>query len=469
MRIDIDQPNYNSLIQIVEKSTLPINEKTIVKELASKILSESPGGVGVSGRLSYYLQKIGDSRIQFVSGPNHQCKIVIDQNKPSITQLGDVNSRDQYGKTKLANAIMRGDMKEFMELILSDEIDLELADRDGWTTIYRTFVANQPEMFNILLDLTSLNTKNNVGSRLIHIAVDRNNIDALAKLLAKGAKVNVTNVRGSPLLYAVEKGNERSVNLLLKHNADPNLISDSLIPSPLWVAKTMRNDKLAETLTAHGAVQFPERAESSELEKLVKTGKLEDIYAFIQSKPDMVDQHGRTPLIYASWYGRKDVVQLLLKGELDINHKDNDQQKTALHYAVIAGHKDIVEALLKAKADVNAMDKAKYSPLHWCAQYYGRLEIAKLLVESGADIHAKEAGNWEPFHKCAETGNLEVMKWLVEEKHVDVNTLHGNGLSALHRAVINNRADVEAYLKEKGIDVSIKDSTGKTAEDYRVK
>lgn len=469
MRLEIDNRNFAHLMQIVESCALQDKEKKIVKDLAEKILNQSHGGAGVSGRLSYYLQQINDTCIQFEVGANSQIKIVIDRGLTKLTEIPEVNSRDQVGMTKIAKAIMRGDKEEFANLIQQPNIDLELTDKDGWTPLYRTLVASQNEMFEALIKRgVSLNTKNDIGSRAIHIAADRNNIQALQLLLEKGAKVNVTNVRGSPLLYAVAKENEDSVRLLLQNGANPNLTADSLAPGPLWVAQNKHNDRLVELLESKGAELYPSRDDCSALEKIIKNGSIQDIQNFIGSNFNFEDEHQRSPLIYASWYGRKDVIDLLLENNVKIDYQDSTK-KTALHYAVISGHKDIVQALLNAKASVDHREIAGYTPLHWCAQYNDRLEIAKLLVEHNANHQINDNFNWKPFHKCAETGNLPVLRWLLEDMKVPINELHGNGMTALHRAVINKRESVEAYLVQQGIDTTIKDQTGKTAEEYKPK
>jgi len=70
------------------------------------------------------------------------------------------------------------------------------------------------------------------------------------------------------------------------------------------------------------------------------------------------DIRGATPLMIASWYGRNEVVDLLLQEEnVDVNTA-NDFGETALIFASHHGHDKVVALLLRHREiDVNASDK----------------------------------------------------------------------------------------------------------------
>jgi ankyrin repeat protein len=104
---------------------------------------------------------------------------------------------------------------------------------------------------------------------------------------------------------------------------------------------------------------------------------------------------GLTSLGFASHFGQKDAVQVLLDCGADVNATSHSKvsfipSNTALH-AAIAGNKsrDVVEVLIKNGADVNAVDSNEHTPIQ-AAAFEGNLEIAKLLIEHGADLSRKE-------------------------------------------------------------------------------
>ncbi len=66
---------------------------------------------------------------------------------------------------------------------------------------------------------------------------------------------------------------------------------------------------------------------------------------------------GSTPLITASLFGKKEVVQILVDAGADVNFQNNEGS-TALHTAAFFCHPDIVKILLAADADLSIRNKA---------------------------------------------------------------------------------------------------------------
>ena len=95
--------------------------------------------------------------------------------------------------------------------------------------------------------------------------------------------------------------------------------------------------------------------------------------------------YNRTALLYASIYGYKNIVEILLKNGADINIQDVNGW-TALIFASNHGHKDIVEILLKNGADVNKKIFNGETAL-MSASNKGYKEIVELLLKHGADIN----------------------------------------------------------------------------------
>jgi ankyrin repeat protein len=109
---------------------------------------------------------------------------------------------------------------------------------------------------------------------------------------------------------------------------------------------------------------------------------------------DMVREQLETAFEYASWYGRREVVEFLLKTGIDPGLRSADG-RTALHRAAYGPHVDVVKLLLAHGAPVDMRDDAFHAtPLDVALWVWERsqgkperercYEIVTLLVSAGA-------------------------------------------------------------------------------------
>lgn len=123
------------------------------------------------------------------------------------------------------------------------------------------------------------------------------------------------------------------------------------------------------------------------LHQAATRGDLQSVDALISANPDMVfsiDNEGDTALHCAAFAGKREVAELLLARNAQIDAKDSDGL-TALHAAVRNGHQNVVELLLARNADRSIMDNTCQTPLNTAlAQAY--TGIAQLLLTGKASI-----------------------------------------------------------------------------------
>lgn len=110
------------------------------------------------------------------------------------------------------------------------------------------------------------------------------------------------------------------------------------------------------------------------------------------------DDHGFSPLHWACFAGRYNIVDMLLNRGARIN-ATNMGDDTALHLAASHGHVDCVNLLLKNNADVNALNEHGNTPLHY-ACFWGYADIAELLISHGAQANVANADGDTPIDKC---------------------------------------------------------------------
>lgn len=144
------------------------------------------------------------------------------------------------------------------------------------------------------------------------------------------------------------------------------------------------------------------------LEKLIEYG----------GQKDVPDKEGRTPLYYASRYGKLDAVKLLRKERAKVDLRSR-RYGSALLAACYNHHEPIIKELLEAGADVN-MKSSFGTPLHAIASI-GCRNCAELLLEKRGfftrsprvDVYGGYFGT--ALHAAAYNGRHEVVELLLEK------------------------------------------------------
>lgn len=209
----------------------------------------------------------------------------------------------------------------------------------------------------LLLD-EGVNIHGEEGKRCpIHAAAELPDIAILERLLDSGVNIETEDSRdNTPLLLAINAGNEEVVNLLLKRGA--SLLAENFDRiSPLDLAAILGHKNLAQLLIEEGQrrgelfLNKRKKPRTSPLHYAIQSGHPETALLLINSvaDPSESDLNHTTPLMAASQKGLLDVVQLLIKKQVSLDEKDREGL-TALHYAARSGRSDVVHALLAAGA-----------------------------------------------------------------------------------------------------------------------
>jgi ankyrin repeat protein len=200
-----------------------------------------------------------------------------------------------------------------------------------------------------------------------------------------------------------------------------------------------------------------------EIHDAVEAGNLEKARALLQEKRELVsikDSVGKTPLHCAAANGHKDIAELLLARDAEINARDGNGT-TPLFLAVQNGYRDVVEVLLANKADVNTANNNGGTPLHRVA-FNGDKDMAELLLAKGANTNAKNKRLGQtPLHVAARFDHKDIAELLLA-KGADINARNNDDRTPLHWAAENGQKDVVELLLAKGAEVNASDNKGET-------
>ncbi len=106
------------------------------------------------------------------------------------------------------------------------------------------------------------------------------------------------------------------------------------------------------------------------------------------ANPNLADNKNTSPLIFASWYCREQIVPLLLAHGGEVNGVDEDGYSPLMHSAQNCPDGGLTALLLRAGAKVNLIAADGNSALTTAA-FYGNENAVHVLAAAGANLAAK--------------------------------------------------------------------------------
>ena len=255
-------------------------------------------------------------------------------------------------------------------------------------------------------------------------SVERDDVDAVAALLARGVDVDArARFRGAAccltaLGLAVLRNRLDIATLLIEAGADVNARGLDGGPTPLHWAAAERARDTAAALLAAGA----------------------DVDAVAAR------YHHRTPLHMAvdRMFGGDGVAELLIGGGANVNARTKSGE-TPLNQAVWWSKHRLATALLDAGADVDAMNVNGRTPLHFAA-HRGVDEATRVLLAAGATVDPPRRGNTPSPLLTAVRSKEERIALLLIEHGADVGVGEDSGATLLALAEENGLYEVAVRI-----------------------
>lgn len=197
----------------------------------------------------------------------------------------------------------------------------------------------------------------------------------------------------------------------------------------------------------------------TEILRAAESGDVERVKVLLKADPKLVDvretsrpmYRGYTPLHWAVNSGHKNMIELLLANNADVNAKAKNTDWTPLDIAAQGGHAEIAELLIANRADVNARGAAGWTPLQWAA-WESHKDVADLLLAKGAQMD---------IFSASVLGDVQQVEAILKTDPTAVNARRED-YSPLHWAVKFRRENVVEVLLTHGADVNAQNSNGDT-------
>jgi ankyrin repeat protein len=256
------------------------------------------------------------------------------------------------------------------------------------------------------------------GTSPLHVAVYRDDVAQVKKLIAEGADVRATNAYGStPMSEAAIVGNVEVINELLKAGADVESPGADGQTALMLVARTS-NVEAARTLIKHGAnvnareswreqtalMWAAAESQPNMVQLLIRSGADLDARSQVNKGPRQVSAEpriqwrpagGLTALLYASRQGCLACVRHLVEAGADVNLAD-PKGVTPLIMATTNFNFDLAAYLLRKGANPNKWD------------YWGRTALY-----AAVDLNTLPHGGWPDRPSADETTPLQLAQLLL--------------------------------------------------------
>jgi ankyrin repeat protein len=402
-----------------------------------------------------------------------------------LAKGADVNLQMEDTSTALMNAIKSG-KKEILEAMLAKNPTPETLA----IGLFEAILKKQTEMGKLLIEK---NIDLNYQSKINHhwtpllLAVDLGNDEIAKAMLNKGADPKIrADYDDTALHSAALRGRSDVVPLLIEKGADVNAKETKNGNTPLSLAASKGFTPIVKILLEHGAdPNSVDQIGFSVLMIAAQDGKSEIANLLVQHKANVNAlttggiRAGLSALMCAATRGHKDIVELLLKNGADPTLKDS-AGALAWMYAEHNGHHDIAEELKNSSTSENqavsisSSDQPKsvveitetevtepVKPSLSVAISQGNLETVLQLLDV-SHINSPDENGWTPIMYASSSGQDQIVKALIE-KGADVKIADPKGWTPLMLASFKGNTNSLKYLLEKGADVNAKTPKNTTA------
>jgi len=383
----------------------------------------------------------------------------------SFTIYNDLkNSQISSDAFDILNCAIENNTKlDIIKFILTQYKNLNYEVNDAEIPLYIAIEHLRFDIANLLLKHganINLSTWNG-DNILIHFLKNKKlNHNNLKYILEHGVDINFEDERNKRFLdYIIENQNIPFLKIVFKHF----VYSNSFILNMVLMSKKQEAINKEDFKSVISQEKKQVIITKSMYIQTIKLNNLELLNQLIENDWDdhIIDIINRYQLLLvAAEISHWDIVIYLIeKLKIKVNER-NGLRKTPLMFASEQGNRNIVEYLVSNGALVNDKDTNGLTPLIYACKN-GRIEVVGFLIDSGAILDDQDRHGLTALMYAAKFGHCDVITYLLEHG-ANIHTLSDNGSSALIYSAMNNQKETTTLLLKSGLNINEKNSGGWT-------
>lgn len=374
-----------------------------------------------------------------------------------IQKLRDTTDYD--GNTVLHNAVL-GESTLCVEMCIKSQFDLSASNNEGAQCIHLASKLGYVKIAAALLESTEQTVRDldSINNTPLHYAARYDRDNMIEYLLSQKANPNAKNVDSfTPLMVASFYGNSDALAVLLRHKNCQIDSADKYVKTALFYAVEKGEQQVVDMLLKHPEGQKLVNKKAVEdltpLHVAAKNGFIKIVQHLLRNKADIISQtdEEQTPLHLAAAEGQTEVCRILLEHDPDqtdqLIYDEDEYGNYAIHLACQEGRLEVTRCLIYYEASVNETNTAKFSPIHLAASN-GHSEIISLLLDEGALVNGEEKSAIPtPLNFACQKGHIECVQILLAHG-ADMTLIdkESDGSNALDLAIDNGHEDIVELL-----------------------
>lgn len=414
---------------------------------------------------SFLYRDAAISFIQYFEWINETKKQTKSLEKSFLATLKTFEAHSKNKTTALMLAAFYGHIEASSLYIQEFKKNVNSTDSNGSTALFYSCFNGHKKITELLIrNNANINQSDKNGWFPLINACNGGQKDIAELLIKNNADVNQsTNIGYTALIITCVHGYKDIAELLIKNKADLNHKTNDFGVNALMVAMGGGFNDIVEVLIKHKAkvTDTMFRSACSESSK--------DIVELLIKNNIDIDQKtnnsGVTPLMHACKEGQKDIVELLINNNADVNRTTADLGLTALMFACIEGHKDIAELLINNNAHVNqsTTDIGATALMFACIE--GHKDIVDLLIKHSANINLTTTDHVSltAIMIASEGGHKKIVELLINNEAEINHATTDNGWTALMLACEKGELCIAKLLVDNQANINKRACNGETA------